>query len=78
MLRAWHDSKLPIVLQLSGVDLTAREFTLGFEQAQPDWECRPRLAVHRHAEADHTFSDAATEHRMHEELLAWYLQEFKT
>lgn len=78
MLRGWRDTPLPVVLQLSGNDLTAREFTLGFDQAQPGWLSRPRLTVHRHVEADHTFSDAATERRMHDELLAWYLQEFKT
>ena len=78
MLRAWRNSPLPVVLQLSGEDLTAREFTLGFDQAQPDWPRRPRLTLHRHAEADHTFSGIATERRMQDELLAWYLQEFKT
>ncbi len=78
MLRAWRNNALPVVLQLSGEDLTAREFTLGFDQAQPDWPRRPRLTLHRHADADHTFSDIATAQRMQDELLAWYLQEFKT
>lgn len=78
MLRAWRDTTRPVVLQLSGEDLTAREFTLGFDLALPDWQRRPRLVVHRHDQADHTFSDAAAERCMQDELLAWHRQEFKT
>ncbi|MDC6166114.1 hydrolase 1, exosortase A system-associated [Paucibacter sp. XJ19-41] len=59
MALAWRGFKGQILLLLSGVDLTAKEF-LEFGQIDPSWAGALKLAhVTRldFAEADHTFSD---------------------
>jgi exosortase A-associated hydrolase 1 len=75
MARAWDAAPCPILLQLSGEDLTAREFLLDWAQRRPDWARRPRLSRRDHPTADHTFSRSADEAGMLEELLTWWKQE---
>lgn len=77
MLAAWRQLDRPILLQLAGADLTAREFVLGFDAALASWKSKPRLALHQHAEADHTFSNAEEARAAHEEFLDWCAKEFK-
>lgn len=78
MMRAWMQVDLPLVLQLSHDDLTAREFVLGFDGALPGWSQRAGLKVHQHPHADHTFSSAAAQRQVHAELVMWLRQEVMT
>ena len=78
MVRAWSQTTQPLALQLASDDLTAREFVQGFDGASTQWRQRSNLTLYEHAGADHTFSDGGVERRVNDELLAWYIREFKT
>ena len=61
MASAWLDTSRPILLLLSGDDLTAREF-IEATASHPAWThamTRPALSQRTVANADHTFSDPA-------------------
>lgn len=76
MARAWHRADCPVLLILSGCDLTAKEFTdtLG---ADPAWQgalARSALARLDLPEADHTFSDPAMQSAVEQATLGWLLR----
>lgn len=73
MARAWHRADCPLLLVLSGRDLTAKEFT-DTVAADPAW----RGALARHAltrvdlpDADHTCSDPAMQLAVEQATLDW-------
>jgi len=61
MLAGWHNFPGPVLLIISGADLTAREF-LDMAQGAPAWRRllrAPRVTRQTLADADHTFSSQA-------------------
>lgn len=73
MARAWHAFPGPILLVLSGRDLTAKEF-LEALPLEPAWAGaleRPRLTRLDIAEADHTFSTRAERERLEAATADW-------
>lgn len=75
MALGWDNVDYPVLLQLSGEDLTAREFLLDWPQRRPHWATRPRLTRRDHPAADHTFSRTTHEQQMFGEVVAWWTQE---
>lgn len=76
MARAWHRADCPVLLILSGRDLTAREFTdtLGADPAWTGAWARTALARLDLPEADHTFSDPAMQSAVEQATLDWLLR----
>ncbi|MFG6416568.1 hydrolase 1, exosortase A system-associated [Roseateles sp. DC23W] len=78
MVRAWRSDDRPLLLQISSEDLTAQEFTMGFDLQLPAWKRRTALTCSTQPGADHTFSNAAHERRMQDEIHGWLQREFLT
>ena len=79
MARAWRAFRGSLLLILSAEDYTAKEF-LEYARADPAWSgalTQPNLRRHDLADADHTFSAAASSLAVEALTLAW-LAELKT
>ncbi|MEO5698682.1 MAG: hydrolase 1, exosortase A system-associated [Burkholderiaceae bacterium] len=77
MAGAWTSFEGPILLLLSGRDLTAKEF-LEAAAHDPAWAGalqHRRLSRRELPEADHTFSDAASRDQVHAATIGWIAQE---
>lgn len=73
MARAWHMTSCPLLLVLSGQDLTAKEFIEALA-SDPPWQgamARPRLTRLALADADHTFSNAEARDAVARATAAW-------
>ena len=73
MARAWQRADCPVLLVLSGRDLTAKEFTDSLA-ADPAWRGaldRPHLTRLELVEADHTFSDPVMQSAVEQATLDW-------
>jgi exosortase A-associated hydrolase 1 len=73
MAEGWRTCKGPILLVLSGDDVTAHEFA-GHAASHPNWRGaleEPRLTRVDLPEADHTFSNAAVGQRVIEMTAEW-------
>lgn len=76
MERGWKDMRHPALLQLSGADLTAREFIMRWDTQIPGWRHAPGLSLHEYPGADHTFSNSAVEREAHSTILTWWQRHF--
>jgi hypothetical protein len=73
MAEGWQAFAGPILLVLSGRDLTAKEF-VEYARGDPRWgELLDRKNVEQHSlpEADHTFSTARSRHEVETRTLDW-------
>jgi uncharacterized protein len=73
MARAFNRFEGPLLLCLSGKDLTAREFEM-VRDADPLWTLRlasPSCQTEHLATADHTFSDPAQQHLLDLRVVDW-------
>ena len=73
MARAWRNARCPLLLVLSGQDLTAREFTEALA-SDPAWQgalTHPLLTRVDLDDADHTFSNAAARDAVAQATTAW-------
>ncbi|HTT13486.1 MAG TPA: hydrolase 1, exosortase A system-associated [Burkholderiaceae bacterium] len=73
MARGWRRFESPILLVLSGRDLTAREF-VEYASTDPLWRGllqRPNVRQIDIAEADHTFSNPAWKAWLEDQTLQW-------
>ena len=73
MADAWRGFEGPLLLVLSGRDYTAKEF-IDYASSDPAWRGaldHSRLVRRDFADADHTFSDAATHRALEEATLGW-------
>lgn len=76
MARAWHAATCPLLLVLSGNDLTAREF-IEAVAADPAWRgalTHSRLTRVDLPEADHTFSASAAKAAVEQATIQWLAQ----
>ena len=73
MARAWRQAPCPLLLVLSGEDLTAKEFTeaLATDQAWRGALAHPQLTRVDLPDADHTFSNEAARSAVAKATLAW-------
>ena len=76
MANGWHGFRGPILLQLAGVDLTAKEFLDTARLTWKDWETRPGLTRHDHADAVHTFAQREHKAAVNAQLLDWLSARF--
>jgi exosortase A-associated hydrolase 1 len=70
----------PVLVILSGRDLTAKEF-LAYAQSSPRWSGlldRPNLVRHEVRDADHTFSSAQWRGEVEAQTLDWLRQSFSS
>lgn len=73
MLDGLQATELPVLLILSGEDLTAAEF-VGLTESDSRWQDalgRDNLTIRRLEDADHTFSSAAWRGQVEQWTLAW-------
>ena len=73
MAAAWTAFRGPILLVLSGIDYTAREFD-EYTTAVADWgglTNHARVSRHEENDADHTFSDLQHRRRLEMAMLQW-------
>lgn len=73
MAQGWRSFAGPILLVLSGADLTAKEFLI-YAQSDPSWAgllANPRVVRHDLVEADHTFSRAAWRDQVVDWCVKW-------
>ena len=73
MARAWREANCPLLLVLSGQDLTAKEFTEALA-SDPAWQGaldHPLLTRVDLVDADHTFSSAAAREAVAQATTAW-------
>jgi exosortase A-associated hydrolase 1 len=76
MADGWRAFRGPVLLLVSGQDLTAREF-LDYAASEPAWRGLldgPRVTRNEFPEADHTFSTVDSRHRMEGDTLQWLLE----
>lgn len=73
MAQALHHFPGELLFVLSGQDITAQEFAdwADRELADLDWRTRQGWQVHVLAEADHTFSDPASQATLEAHTVAW-------
>jgi exosortase A-associated hydrolase 1 len=76
MARAWTCPARPVLLVLSGRDLTAKEF-LEYAKTNPDWSgalTRPWVQRFELQQANHTFASGAWREQIEAKLLDWLTQ----
>lgn len=76
MAAAWKKITYPVLLQLSGRDLTAKEFAMQWDATSPTWRQHPLLTLQEYHDADHTFSNSGSEAAAFETVTTWWHASF--